>query len=89
MGNKIKYEISDHAKARMEIRKIAMEDVVNCLENPGQVIPAKEERGVYQSKISPNGRMRLIRLVVEKKEGILIVVTVYITNKISKYWKGG
>jgi hypothetical protein len=59
------------------------------LERPEQVVPAAGGRLAYQSRITAiDGRMKLIRAIVEKANDELTVVTIYQTSKIAKYWRG-
>ena len=89
MENGVKYEFAEHAKTQLRIRKLAMDDIVACLKNPGQVVPEKKGRVAYQSKLPSNGKMYLIRLIVEREGEYLKVITIYKTGKIDKYWKEG
>ena len=87
MGGDKKYNIVEHAKIQMKSRGIFCEEVTSCLENPGQVVPAGEEKIIYQKIIPLNGKMHLLRIVVERGRNVLNVVTVYKTSKVNKYWK--
>jgi hypothetical protein len=43
---------------------------------------------VYQSKVDFNeGKIYLVRVVTTEEAGILVVVTVYRTNKVQQYWR--
>ncbi len=60
----------------------------SVLEQPQQRVGAKWGRGVYQSQmLFPDGRVWLVRVVVDEKEGRLSAVTVYRTSKVEKYWR--
>ena len=55
---------------------------------PEQVLPVLHGREVRQSRLpfAPQGRIYLVRVVVEREEQWDLVVTVYRTSKIQKYW---
>jgi hypothetical protein len=43
---------------------------------------------VYQSKVDfKEGKVYLVRVVTAEKGGIPVVVTVYRTSKMDKYWR--
>jgi hypothetical protein len=46
------------------------------------------EREIYQSHfIDSKGKLKLLRVVVEETADELVVVTVYPTSQIRRYWK--
>jgi hypothetical protein len=64
-------------------RDISSDLVLEVLNDPQQIIPAKHERMAYQSKVTMSDGEYLLRLIVEP-DGT--VVTLYLTSKIEKYW---
>lgn len=56
------------------------------LENPQQTT---EDDGltVYQSQVTVNNKTQLLRVFVNDSVTPMIVVTVYLTSKIHKYWR--
>jgi hypothetical protein len=78
--------LSDHAKEEAERRNIPIETLNHVMQYPQQVITAYGERQVYQSKIEIGGKLYLIRVIVEPTDP-LMVITVYRTSQIEKYWK--
>ena len=79
------FEFSKHALEQMELRKISKNVVEKILSKPEQI---KDEEGkkVYQS-IAENGKY-LIRIFVNDKKNPNLVITVYKTSKIRKYYEG-
>jgi len=71
---------SEHIELRMLKRKITKGLVEMTVNNPDEVIPAEQDRLIYQ-KIIGN---KLMRVVTEGNT----LVTVYVTSKIKKYMKG-
>ncbi len=81
------YRVSRHARQEMERRNIPAEIVQAILEEPQQVIEHSGGKKVYQSKVEfKKGKTFLVRVFVAEKGDIPVVVTVYRTGKIQKYW---
>jgi hypothetical protein len=78
--------ISDHASIEIQRRKIRLEDVKQVLNHPQQVIPVRQARKIHQSIIEMDGKSYLLRLIVDEGD-TNILVTVYRTSKIQKYWR--
>jgi len=53
--------------------------------SPGQIVDAHSDHTVYQSKVEIDGKLYLVRAIVESTDP-LTVITVYRTCKITKYW---
>jgi hypothetical protein len=83
----MKFRLSDHAQQELERRKIPMPLVEEVLERPQQVIPERAGKRAYQSKQSIGGKMFLVRVIVDDTVDPAVVVTVYRTTKIEKYWR--
>jgi hypothetical protein len=81
------FNISDHARAHMEIRHIEEDMVWQILMNPWQIIKS-EDKTIYQSVIIEEGRQYLIRIFVNHLKVPNLVITVYKTSKIGKYYEG-
>jgi hypothetical protein len=79
-------QISGHARFEMLRRGITDTEVEAVVRKPGQVLPAKKGRQVFQSKVGPAGHL-LLRVVVKDEPAAYAVITVYLTNKIAKYWR--
>ena len=77
--------LTKHALDNLRERKIPFSLVESVLENPEQVV---EEKGmsVYQSRVEIDGRTQLLRVVVNDRTNPVIVVTVYQTSRIKRYW---
>ncbi|MBK6743879.1 MAG: DUF4258 domain-containing protein [Hydrogenophilales bacterium] len=78
---------SGHALAEMTRRGIAREVVDQVLRAPGQRLEERDGILALQSVIEfPDGRKFLVRVFVNRDEPP-VVVTVYRTSKIAKYWR--
>ena len=80
------YRISQHAQQQMATRNISNQSVDAVMQSPGQVISEPEGRKCYQSLYNRDGSQFLLRLIVAENATPPVVVTVYYTNRISKYW---
>jgi hypothetical protein len=70
-------------------RGIPIEKVREVMEEPEQRLPEESRAGhwVYQSRLRfEDGRLYLLRVVVAEEHSPPVVVTVYRTSKIEKYW---
>jgi hypothetical protein len=82
------YRISRHAREEMERRKIPLETLESVLKEPQQVVDDPTGNKVYQSKVDfKEGKIYLVRVVTAEKGGMPVVVTVYRTSKVDKYWR--
>ncbi|WP_370569774.1 DUF4258 domain-containing protein [Sphaerospermopsis sp. LEGE 00249] len=80
--------MSRHAQIEMERRQISLSLVESVLDNPQQIILEREGRKVYQSKVDfGNGKIFLLRVIVADDIDPKVVITVYRTSKIEKYWR--
>jgi hypothetical protein len=80
------FRLSAHAQQELERRDIPVEIAESVLNNPQQIIEADEGRKAYQSQVEFEGKMYLVRAIVEEGDPV-VVVTVYRTSKIKKYWR--
>ena len=78
--------ISGHARFEMERRGIRANMVFRTVRSPGQIVPSRKGRLIYQSMIG-NKQKSLLRVVVKEDKRVYHVVTVYKTTKITKYWR--
>lgn len=70
----------------MNRRGITNAEVEAVVRNPGQVLPAKKGRQVFQSKVGSGGQF-LLRVIVKDEPTGYAVISAYLTNKVAKYWK--
>ena len=80
------YRLSTHARQEMERRGVPLSWVEAILENPDQITPERGTLRAYQSKRDIGGKMYLVRVIVDDNANPTLVVTVYRTTKIEKYW---
>ena len=82
------YQLSLHAQEQLEQREIPLAMVESVIADPQQLIPQSDGTKVYQSQLDwGRGKIYLLRLVIRDDLEPWLVVTVYKTSKISKYWR--
>jgi hypothetical protein len=78
--------LSKHALEECARRGISPAEVEAVLAAPGQSVPGLGAKVVYQSVQNHGDRPMLLRVVVALDVEPPLVVTVYRTSKITKYW---
>lgn len=82
------FRYSGHALEEMERRGIPLETVDEVLRRPEQIVIERSSRKAYQSRVDfGNGKVFLVRLIVDDTADPAVVVTAYRTSKIYKYWR--
>jgi len=81
--------ISNHARAQMMERGISEEMVLEIISSPQQTIQEGKEKLIFQSVkfFEADERNFLVRVFVSIIKQPNLVITVYRTSKIAKYWK--
>jgi len=79
--------ISNHAREQMVARNLPIEVVMNVLTNPLQIM-TEDGESVYQSIINFDDGKYLVRVFVNNEKEPNLVITVYRTSKIEKYYEG-
>ncbi len=83
----MKFVLSRHAEEEVARRQIPRTWLEGVLENPQQRLSQPGGKEILQSRLeSGDGRMYLVRAVVAIDKDPPLVVTVYRTSKIAKYW---
>ena len=80
------FHLSAHAQAEMQRRGIPQSVLDSVLAAPEQKVPDHDTIVCYQSHVTINNKPYLLRVMVEESKQPPVVVTVYRTSKISKYW---
>ena len=84
----MRFRITEHARQEMTRRSVSQDKLNKVLEQPQQVVPAQSGRKIYPSQLDfGEGKIYLVRVIVEDKNEQATVVTVYRTSKIEKYWR--
>ena len=80
--------LTSHAEEQLDVRKIPKEIVLDTVRNPQQQTPTHGGRQIRQSQYfdPAEGKVMLIRVIIEHQDEDLLVVSVYKTSRIEKYW---
>ena len=80
---------SKHAHKQITRRNIDYETVLMVVSQPDQIISDNEEPTIviYQSLIKENNQLFLLRIFVNRDKCPNVIVTLYKTTKISKYYE--
>lgn len=78
----MEFKFTPHAIEEMQNREIPLQVVLMILNEPAQIVPEQKGRSAYQNEVEINGKLYIVRAIVEA-DGT--VVTVYRTSKIKKY----
>ena len=82
------FKFSRHVEEEIERRKIPKDLIESVLQNPQQIVEEYESKKAYQAKIDfGGGKIYLLRVIVADEIDPAVVVTVYRTSKIKKYWR--
>jgi hypothetical protein len=81
------YVLTLHAREEMARRQISSDWVEQVMKQPEQKLPGAGNRTIWQKRIESEGKLFLVRCVIEDWHNPPVVVTVYRTSKIAKYWR--
>ena len=80
--------LSKHAHERAARRGIDRATVLDVAAAPEQIVPVRPGREIRQSRREDQLRKSfLVRVVVDTRAEVDIVITVYRTSKLDKYWR--
>jgi hypothetical protein len=84
----MEFKFSKHALEEAIRRDISLDSVESVLQKPQQIVQEYGGKNAYQAKIeSSSGRMKLLRVIVDDTKTPSVVVTVYRTSRVNKYWR--
>jgi len=84
----VKYKLSRHARLEMERRGISLDLLEQVLQYPQQIVADSRGKKAYQSIIDfGTGKKFLLRVIMADEHDPTVVITVYRTSKIHKYWR--
>jgi len=84
----VRARLTHHAREQMARRGISVATVESVLREPEQIAEETGRRYVCQSRVVfPDGRTRLVRVIVDSATDPPAVVTAYATSRIAKYWR--
>ena len=83
------FVFSNHAVEQMQRRNINRENVEIAILNPDQILIDTEnpEVTIYQFLLKEDGQMFLLRVFVNTTKQPNVIITLYKTTKIQKYYE--
>ena len=78
--------ISAHARSQALRRGLDIGLITTVAQSPEQRLQVRVGREVRQSRVTLNGKLYLMRVVVDMSTEWQEIVTVYRTSKVEKYW---
>ncbi|MBF0308296.1 MAG: DUF4258 domain-containing protein [Magnetococcales bacterium] len=82
------HRFSQHALEEMAQRSINKDVVEAILSEPQQIVPERAGLVAYQSIVDFEDKgVFLVRVIINPMTDPEVVVTVYRTSKINKYWR--
>ena len=86
---KMSFVFSNHAIEQMKRRGIKREDVEMTMLHPDQILMEEDNPAIatYQSLTNENGRVFLLRIIVNTAKDPNVIVTLYRTSKVQKYYQ--
>ena len=76
-----------HSFEQLGERDINRSLVREAVMNPDQVLEGRRGRKIAHKRLSVNEREYLMRVIYEETGESRLVVTVYLTSKVAKYWR--
>jgi hypothetical protein len=84
----LRYRLSIHVLQELQTRRIPEHLFERVFNEPQQVVPELSGRKAFQSKLDfGTGKLYLLRAIVDDGVDPPVVVTVYRTSKLRKYWR--
>ena len=81
------YVYSNHAIEQMNARNITQATVDAIIESPLQII-LEDDKKIFHGIIEEDNTKYLIRIFVNRLKQPNLIITVYKTSKIDKYYEG-
>ena len=83
----MKFPFSNHALEEIERRGVGRDNVDRVLDAPDQIVEERFGRRAYPSSVNfPDGEY-LVRVLIDPVDDPPVVLTVYRTSRIAKYWR--
>jgi hypothetical protein len=78
--------LSPHAAREIARRGLPAAEVRKAIVNPAQTVPVRTGRIALHHRYVEGGREYLLRIFVDIDRDPPVIVTLYRTSKIEKYW---
>lgn len=85
----MEFKFSKHAELELQRRGLEKSRIEAVLREPEQKTDERDGLSCFQSRLADEqGKIYLVRVIVNPRQNPNLVVTAYQTSKVSKYWKG-
>jgi hypothetical protein len=81
----MRYRFTQHAMDEMAKRGVTAAEIDAVIQSPEQTFPGEGGRTIRQSKV--RGGYLILRVILDERSDPAMVVTLYLTSKIAKYWR--
>lgn len=81
----MRYRLTTHARDQMIERGVSASELDAVVQSPEQIVPGKRGKNIYQSRI--RGGYLLLRLVMSDNSDPGVIITIYLTSQVSRYWR--
>ncbi len=83
----MRWRLSKHAQEELARRGIPLAVVAEVIAKPEQIVHERNALRAHQSRIIwHDGRVFLVRILVDDSIDAMVIVTIYRTSKVDKYW---
>lgn len=80
--------LSNHARKQLKERNISLELVAKALSAPEETISADDGRTIFHYRFKEDEKTYILRVIAENIKSDWLIITVYKSSKIEKYWRG-
>ncbi|MGK5085290.1 DUF4258 domain-containing protein [Bdellovibrionota bacterium FG-1] len=81
------FKFSQHATEKVNQREIPLATIEGVINNPQQSYD-EDGKTIFQSKLErSSGNIHLLRVIISRQVNPAVVLTVYWTDRIEKYWR--
>jgi hypothetical protein len=81
-------DFTDYSRMQMLERELSEDLVRQAFAEPDEIVMGDRDRKVVHKRLGPAFRNHLLRVVFEEADDRWLVITVYVTSKVEKYWRG-
>jgi hypothetical protein len=83
----MRFVLTKHLQVEMLRRRIPEALVLQIAETPEQAVKGHGNIMCHQSRIEMEGKTYLVRVMIKPTVDPALIITVYKTSKINKYWR--
>lgn len=81
-------QLTHHAETKIAMRGLDREEVIRVAREPEQIVYPPDLPPLAQSRIREKGKLYLLRVAFRDQDDTRVVITVYKTSQVRRYWQG-